>query len=234
MTTSRSRTFLSLVFASLLFVLALSALGAMVADIVSFRGLLQERFWTRGEPIDGLKQWSRTVSQAKLASKLAPGNPDYLFFQGRLASWRLFVDDQEDVSEDLVQGYFSFHEALAARPYWSEGWSELAFFKAQIGEVDEEFEFAVYMSRFTGPYEQRSILNILKANFGAWEQLNTEMKQDSIRLFDLALALDYENKMAKRAVDAAKELNLFSDLCSDESLSELSKAMCGMHGYSAL
>ena len=209
--------------------LSISSFAAIIADAVAFRAVLQERIWVSGKPITDLEEWQRAQQHTLTALKFSPGHPEYLFLLGRLGSWRFLVDDEaEDISAEIGQSYAAFKEALAKRPYWPDGWSEFAFLKSQIDEIDVEFELAVYTAISTGPYEAKPILNLLKATFSAWPSLGPDLKQETINLFGVALELPYitYTNLPAQTIDLAKGFELLDELCADEGLSEVARAKC--------
>lgn len=214
----------------LLAVFTISSAGSMVADIVSYRAKLQEHFWSSAEPISSVEEWDAAYSKLSSALVMSPGNTDYLLAMGRMASWRVFIpeESESDLSPVLTRGYRSFRKALDARPYWGVGWSEFALFKSQIGQIDEEFEFAIFSSIATGPFESRSLINSLNATFGAWDELSPRLKEEAVFLFDLALSLPYKKpiQIQDRALELIDFYDLAPQVCEYKNLSEAALAFC--------
>ena len=222
-----TRSLIVMVCIAILLVLAAGSVRGMLADIIAYRAMLQERFWASGEPIESLVTWQRVNNQVDTALALSPGNTDYHLFRGRMAGWRLFVNDdtEQNLSEIFSKSDEAFRIALASRPYWAQGWSEFALFKSQLGEVDDEFQFALFAGIYSGPFETRAILNNLNASFAVWEQLSPNMKREAVMLFDLAVSLNYRN-LKKRAMAMVQHYERLAAVCDSEALPEATAELC--------
>jgi hypothetical protein len=192
-------------------VLAVSSIMAMLADIFAHQSQRLERRWEQSGSIAHLSQWSAAQSYLATALRFSPGHPDYLQAQGRLGSWRFFVEAEAEDRAASQQGLEALRASLVVRPYWVYGWSELLMLKAQLGEVDGEFNqiFSAVLS--TGPNEPRALLNVLNAGLGSWASLSDGQRAQLHGVFHLVL-LSYDREV-KQAVQMSEHHQLKVQMC---------------------
>ncbi len=194
------------VILSVLFILLLSSLAAIVADINAHQVARLEQRWTSNGVIPDGEQWQQARNYLDKALLLSPGHPDYLQASGRLSSWSFFIDSQHRGSVPFSAagvGVEYFRRAVHTRPYWPYAWSELVLLKAQLGQFDQEYVDAWQHARKLGANERPVAANLLSAGLGGWRLLDTagremvrEMFVDSLHSY-YKLALDSAVRVQK-------------------------------------
>lgn len=193
----------------LLAVLACSSLLAMVGDINAAHAKRLERSWEKQPTALTLQRWQAADAYLHNALTFSPAHPDYLQALGRLSTWYLLVAEAVEPAQlpptaghDYgARGLEYFRAAVAQRPYWAYGWSELAFLKARLGQVDDEFALAMRAAVQQGPFERQVLSNVLNAGLGSWEQLTLAQQMEVHAVFRRMITLHWTVRSAMELVE---------------------------------
>ncbi|MYM65121.1 hypothetical protein [Pseudomaricurvus sp. HS19] len=174
-----------LLLVATLAVLAISSVSAMLGDITAHQAVRQERRWFQGAPVTDL-QWRAAESNLKKALGYSPSHPDYLRGLGRLSSWFFSVSDgvgAETSASTGQQGLDYLRQLTGQRPYWPDGWSDLALLKSQLGEFDDEFDQAFANAFALGPNEPQVLLTLSNTALSRWSSLGMASRQQALQVF---------------------------------------------------
>lgn len=209
------KTFFSVIIA-ILAALILSSIPSMFANIYAHQFDRQEKRWKKSVKTVDVNGWNKAYSSLSTAIKMDPYNPDYLEMMGRLYSWKYWINASDDVdlkSMDLSSGEAlqMISQSLALRPYWSYGWSQKAYLKFLMGEIDNEFWQAYESALASGPWEKEVFYNLMNAGVGAWHSLSWGQRDVVVGVFRRAAVFD--KKVAFRVLSILKSHKMKTPFC---------------------
>lgn len=191
------------------FAILLIAILAYFA-VVAGRTLLSDLYFSRANAVvnkwadmqsaPSIEQWAAVRSVMHDALKLDPNNPRIHDSLGRVNRWGAVIPSQaEDKRHELrVNARDYFRSALVHRPTSAFTWANLALEKYALSEYDAEFEHAIRMALYFGPWVSSVQLAITNAGMGAWEQLREEETRTAVRS-NVIHGLNWSNLTARRA-----------------------------------
>lgn len=153
-----------------------------IADIHHRLAMGQLKQWSakKNQPDKKLefvaKDWEKLQSNLSTALRYNPNNPN-IHESLALALTGRFAD--KPVGDKLAEPYrrkalAHYRQSIAVRPVWPYAWINLALVKYQLGEIDEEFQQALYKANKLGAWEpdvQRLIIDI---SLSRWNVLTLE------------------------------------------------------------
>lgn len=203
-----SRLFFGLLIA-LLGCLAISSALAMLADMHAYQEKRLESRWQHKGVVDS-EQWQDAHSLLNKSLFFSMGHPDYWYALGGLYNAQFFVDSP--LAElPSGEGVEWLKKATVARPYWPYPWAELAYLKAQSGEVDNDFWRYYTTAIRIAPWEPEIIYSLFNTGLGAWPRLSWEQKEVVIALFRQSSI--FSDKVAKKMFLIAQSYRMDAAFC---------------------
>lgn len=177
-------------------------LKMFMAGIFSWQtGLFLETWQTKQIP-PAEQQW-QTAQQATLNTQAwSPvQQAHYLAQQGRVYEWHNFQLDwnDTDAKASRLAAIQTFRQQTQLTPTWPYAWLNLVAAKAQLKQIDEEFEHAFNQVEKTGQQNARVILALAEFGNRSWEHLPTKYKSQTIQtiVFSASQSPQNANKLKK-------------------------------------
>jgi len=204
----KQKSIVTLVAIAALLLLALSSFSAMLANVFAHQSERVQAQWQR----TGVASKGQLIeSQAWLDKALfySPHNPEYLDAEGSAyaAALSFGLPESQAMSDPALQ---SLRDAIEARPYWPDTWAQLAFLKAQLNQLDNEFWLAYTSAEAYGPWEAYVIESLLSATLHRWSELSWPQRRRAVALFDRAA---HYPRVARQALDIAESSGMLIGLC---------------------
>ncbi len=153
-----------------LLVIAVSAFPRGIADVYGYFVQLHLDTWVERRQLPQAQEWQQVRELVHAALDWTPEDPRLLQLAGRLYEWGALIGQAREERSDQALRYY--RASLSRRPTWPYAWAELAAAKARFGQIDAEFQRAFARALETGPWEPEVQLNIARAGFLAFRQLN--------------------------------------------------------------
>jgi hypothetical protein len=195
--------------------LILSSIPSMLANIYAHQFDRQENRWKKSLKSVDVDNWNKAYSSLSTAIKMDPYNPDYLEMMGRLYSWKYWINSSNDIDLKSLglsgEALQRVSQSLVQRPYWSYGWSQKAYLKFLMGEVDSEFWQAYENALASGRWEKEVFYNLMNAGAGAWSSLSWTQRDVVVSVFQRAIIFD--KKIAFRVLSILKSHKMKAPFC---------------------
>ena len=159
---------------ALLLYLAFVAGRTALADLYSARAIRVLGQWSASREPPSREQWEAVQGVMLDALDLDPHNPRILDGLGRVHRWGAATPDRprEERRALREEALVYFRKSLEQRTTDPFAWANLALEKYALGQFDVEFEHAIQMATFFGPWIPRSQLGVAAVGLGAWDSLS--------------------------------------------------------------
>jgi hypothetical protein len=163
--------------------LALVAGKTALADLYFSRANRVLNQWTAARALPSVEQWASVRNVMLDALSLDSGNPRILDSLGRVSRWGAAIPERPNLERaaSRADALRYFRASLDRRPTSAFTWANLALEKFSLGEYDEEFEHAIRMASFFGPWLPSVQLAVANAGLGAWFYLVEKDTLDAVR-----------------------------------------------------
>lgn len=166
-----------------------------IADYLSNRSYQSMLTWETSGPRQlTADSWQDAVDSLALALRLDPNHPTYLARMARLKQLRLRVAGRgfEPLGVDeqaalLREAGDLLRASLAVRPRWAGTWATFAQVKAELGELDAEFESALASAVRFAPNEAAIQFRVVSTGLGSWAKLPRSSKELTLTTLSLGL-----------------------------------------------
>ncbi len=177
--------------------LAVPMLTAGISSIHAERALVQ---WENDEKGPALPYWHLTRERAERSVALYPvANGEYLDRLGRVQAWAPAAEPAVEELEASLEGAVeAFRLSAQARPTWPWTWLRLAYGKAALGALDEEFDRALAAAVAAGSGRVDVNRSLTQLGFGNWAQLSRDQR---------ALVLAAAGRAVSHSPDEAKRIH---------------------------
>ena len=169
----------------LLFLLYLAFVAGRtaLADLYFSRANRVLNQWTAARAAPSVEQWASVRNVMLDALSLDSGNPRILDSLGRVSRWGAAIPERPNQERAALRAdaLRYFRASLDRRPTSAFTWANLALEKFSLGEYDEEFEHAIRMASFFGPWLSSVQLAVANAGLGAWYYLVEKDTRDAVR-----------------------------------------------------
>jgi hypothetical protein len=153
-----------------LLIIAVSAIPRGVADVYGYFVQAHLDTWAERRQLPKEQEWQQVRELVRSALDWTPEDPRLLQQAGRLYEWGALIGEAREERSD--QAFRYYRASLSRRPTWPYAWADLAAAKARFGQIDAEFQRAFARALETGPWEPEVQLNIARAGFLAFRQLD--------------------------------------------------------------
>ncbi len=153
-----------------LLVVAVSAFPRGVADVYAYFVQAHLDTWAKRRQLPKEQEWQQVRELVRTALDWTPEDPRLLQQAGRLYEWGALIGEAREERSERALRYY--RASLSRRPAWPYAWADLAAAKARFGQIDAEFQRAFARALETGPWEPEVQLNIARAGFLAFKQLD--------------------------------------------------------------
>jgi cytochrome c-type biogenesis protein CcmH/NrfG len=121
------------------------------------------RMWNNQKQPPSQQQWQQGLSQAKVAVKYNPYNPDNSRRLGRIYEWgqRLPELDASAQRINTRTAKIYYQQVLKQRPTWGWDWYRLYRVKARLAEIDTAATDALNQAAAAAPNDSKLLLNIV-------------------------------------------------------------------------
>jgi hypothetical protein len=201
----------------LLLYLAFVAGKTALADLYFSRANKVLNGWTAARKAPSVEQWASVRSVMLDALSLDPDNPRILDSLGRVSRWGAAIPERPNEERTASRGEALryFRASVERRPTSAFTWANLALEKFSLGEYDEEFEHALRMASFFGPWLPSVQLAVANAGLGAWFYLVENDTRNGVRE-TLTRGLTWPNTDRRRERHAGQLLQIASHYRREE------------------
>ncbi len=154
-----------------------SAFTWAMGDLYGYKVRYATTQWQARTGLPGLAEVVQAIEDADAALGWESDNPEYKELKARTLYYRALIEGPDSVGVEDIKEAISLHRsAIELRPRWPYSWANLVLMKAHLGEVDDEYQFALEQAVRFGPWEQSVHLSLTHAAVLSWSLLSKEQK----------------------------------------------------------
>lgn len=174
---------------------------------------------TRTGGLPSMVEWQETAAELAQARRLDPANPRMAEQEGQL--YLATVKDGTRIKDFGLRAIAPFAEAVALRPSSPYAWSNLAWAKYYVGQVDKMFFAALSNAARLGPWEKEVQLQVVDLGLALWNEMPAAARGEV-----LATARNAQRRFAAEVVAIAQRRGRLAEVCGFEQTA--TKPACKM------
>ena len=198
----------------------------MIADIYKEKTLYKLNQWEKYESQINLNSWNQTEKNISKAILLDPDNPGYYLIMGHIEQWKVkLISNKQEQAKQFRQALSYYHKTTLMRPTWPYAWSNMFIVMAKLGEIDNDFWFAVDNSIKMGEWEEDIHLDVVDVGLNIWNDINLARRKVIINSIYIAAQTNPVELFAilkkynqEKLICFKKENKLVRDMCSKNNL----------------
>lgn len=148
-----------------------------MGDLYGYKVRYATTQWQARAELPSLAEVVPAIEDANAALGWESDNPEYKELKARALYYRALIEGAGAVGVEDIKEAISLHRsAIELRPRWPYSWANLVLMKAHLGEVDDEYQYALEQAVRFGPWEQSVHLSLTHAAVLSWSLLSKEQK----------------------------------------------------------
>jgi len=193
-----------------------------MGDLYGYKVRYATSQWQERSELPSLAEVVQAMEDADAALGWETDNPEYKELKARVLYYRALINGPDSAGvADIREAALLHRDAIELRPRWPYSWANLVLMKAHLGEVDDEYQYALEQAIRFGPWEQSVHISLTHAAVLSWSSLSKEQKSLYAGNIERGLVRDF--RAMRTTLDAYQKRSV---VCAYLKRSPKQKRLC--------